>query len=104
MPQRVLDVIAEDPEVEHVARDMEEAAMEEHRSKNGDHWGGEVPRAGARQATGDQPEFEDEGLGRRCRRGIIRGFERKLIEEGQRVGSDEAYGHKRNRTGGNIIF
>ena len=37
MSQPVLDIIAEYPEVEHVAPDMQQPAVHEHRGKYGEH-------------------------------------------------------------------
>ena len=36
MSEPVLNVIAEDPKVEHIASEMEEPSMEEHRGKYGE--------------------------------------------------------------------
>jgi hypothetical protein len=41
MAQPILDVVAENPQVPHVAEQMEPAAMEKHRSQKGDRYGGE---------------------------------------------------------------
>ncbi len=38
VPEPVFNVIAEYPEVEHIARDMQKSAMHEHRSKQGEHY------------------------------------------------------------------
>ena len=38
MPETVLDIVAEDPEVEHIAEDMEKSAMHEHGSEERERW------------------------------------------------------------------
>ena len=65
MTQRVLDIVAEDPQVEHVASDVKESSVEEHRREHGDHrWrkalGGHTMPG---EAAGHQPELEDKVLG-----------------------------------------
>jgi hypothetical protein len=42
MPKSIFDVIAEDPEVEHIAAQVHPAAMHEHGSENGYKIGGRV--------------------------------------------------------------
>jgi hypothetical protein len=59
----VFDVIAEDPEEEHVTRDVQEAAVEEHAGENGEKGGFQASVAVEGQANvvgdGGIGEFED---------------------------------------------
>ena len=50
MAHAVFDVVAEDPEIEHVACDVQEAAVEEHRREHAD----------PREVRGNQAEREHE--------------------------------------------
>ncbi len=64
MPEGVLDVVAEDPQVEHVAADVEEAAVQEHRREYRQHGRRELHGHAARldQAARDKTELQDELL------------------------------------------
>src|SRR5207247_2287161 len=61
---RVLDVVAEDPEVEHVPADVEQAAVEKHRGEDRDEGGWELVgrRAAPAEPARDRPELGDERL------------------------------------------
>src|SRR6185503_4150879 len=81
----VLDVIAEDPEIEHVAGDVQKAAVEKHRGD--DRYPREVRR---NQAVG-----EDEVVD------VV--AERELIQKHQRIDDDQRDGDVRRRARGDDV-
>ena len=79
--QSVLDVVAEDPEEEHVSRDVREPGVQEHVT---DQRGGAGERMG-RQLRGDEgPAAEGVGVSA-CRRGRHLQAEDAEVERDQRV-------------------
>src|SRR6185503_5331785 len=81
----VLDVVAEDPEIEHVAGDVQKAAVEKHRGD--DRYPREVRR---NQAVG-----EDEVVD------VV--AERELIQKHQRIDDDQRDGDVRRRARGDDV-
>src|SRR5262245_21333051 len=89
--QGVLDVVAEYPQVQHVAADVQEAPVQEHRREDGeDRWEDRCPGlAGSGKPAGHEPELQDEimrgpGPFSRCR-----SLERQLVEEQKNVHRDQ---------------
>ena len=62
VPESVFDVVAEDPQVEHVAGDVEQAAVHEHRGEDRRERRRKIPgdRAGAGHPARNRAELEDE--------------------------------------------
>ena len=56
MPEAVLDVVAEDPQVEHVAAEVQPAAVHEHGGENGRDVGSRI----VREASGHERPLLDE--------------------------------------------
>ena len=81
----VLDVVAEDPQVQHVAADVHQPAVQEHRRDERDQ----------RELGGNQAVGEDERL--------PAGAERELIREHQHVQHDDADRDHRRRSGRNDV-
>ena len=69
----VFDVVAEDPEIEHVPADVQEAAVKEHRCEHADP---------ARSPPGSRPNVSTNSIDSRP--------ERELIQEDERVERDRA--------------
>jgi hypothetical protein len=63
-PEPVLDVVPEDPQVEHVAADVEPSAVEEQVGDEGEHGNAQDPAAPKRikKADRDHPEGAQEGV------------------------------------------
>src|SRR5215471_11357712 len=104
--QGVLDVVAEDPQVEHVAADVQEAPVQEHRRENGedrrkDRCPG-LARSG--EPAGHEPELQDEimrGPGPFRRR---RSLERQLVEEQENVHGDQCDRNEGSSEARYIVF
>jgi len=90
MPQRILDVIPENPEVKHVSEEMEKPAMNEHGRKDGE---GE---RNSREFTEDlsmenlirsRAPFKYEIL-------AFNGIQRHLVIENEPIGQDQSDGEQ----------
>ena len=91
---RVLDVVAEDPEKDHVAEQVQHPAVQEHRGR--DRQAGREHRRGVRRRPGElgrhRAEDRDEG------RAVLE-TEPELVEEDQDVRADERDRHPREGPG-----
>ena len=93
----VLDVVAEDPEVPHVADDVEPAAVQEHRREQ---------RAERRHECGRAREPADEsGRGQRVLRGEVPQVrsQQQLVDEHREVDDDQQDRHHRCRARGVLV-
>src|SRR5207237_9923053 len=93
MAHDVLDIIAEDPEVQHVPDEMHPASVEKHTREQSGHRRevGDLRRNGClpKHYGGDGPVPIDKQF---CR---LR-WERDLVQEDQRTGDDKGDGHDRS--------
>ncbi len=65
MAQGIFDVVAEDPEIKHVPKEMEESPMEKHGGKEGEingNPGGTVKRLPRNDLVRNRAPLEDESL------------------------------------------
>ena len=97
---RVLDVVAEDPEVEHVAGQVHEAAVQEHAREERQGGGNGCDRGrelvGSEDHGRNHAELVNEELGGA-------GRERKLVHEHESVGRDQTHGEERSGPGRVIV-
>jgi hypothetical protein len=90
MAQRILDVVPEDPEVEHVSEEVEEPAMEEHGRKNGEgqrHRREFVEDLSSHDLIRDRAPFKNEVL-------TFDDIQRNLMKKNQAIGQDEPDGNQ----------
>ena len=100
MPHAVLDVVAEDPEIEHVAGEVHEAAMHEHGAQHGhDRWYDADP-AGQVGPVEEYGRDEAEGVDRPL--SALRA-ERELPQENENAGADQTDGDDRLRARGVVV-
>jgi len=91
--QRVLDVVAEDPQEEHVSGEMQKAGMEEHaryQRQERDFKAG-VPRKEGRKTGWDRGIRKEQGVEGTMRN---RGFKTHLIEKYNDVGENQCDIHE----------
>ena len=109
MPETVFDVVAEDPQIEHVARHVDGIErMHEHRGEDRHQRTGKVVDAHARaaEAAWRRAELEHErphGAGVADVAGAGAGAERDLVEIDQRVEDDEDDGHHGHRSTRDVV-
>jgi hypothetical protein len=102
VPQRILDVVAEDPQIEHVADDVHRVErVHEHRGEDRHQRAREIvqPGAGAGEPARHRAELEDE----RFRRSIPSDAEGHLVEVDQHVEHDEGDRHQRHGAAGDVV-
>src|SRR5262249_7141754 len=102
----VLDGRSEDPQVQHVAAQMEDTAVKEHRRDDGQgrRWRVRGDPAQAREPARGDPELADEVRGRALPawpRGHLQG---ELIAEDDDVQGDERQGDERQRPSANVVL
>ena len=88
VPEAVLDVVAEDPQVEHVAAEVQPAAVHEHGAENGRDVGSRI----VREAPGHECPFLDEPVA------VL-----QLEQEDEHVDDDEDEGDVRRRAPHGIV-
>ena len=90
MPQRILDVIPEDPQVKHVSEDVEKPTMKKHGRKNGEGKGNfrELPEDPSMvDLIRNCPPFENEIL-------AFDGIQGHLVVENQTIDQDQPEGNE----------
>src|SRR6185369_14865463 len=83
--QPVLDVVSEDPQIEHVRADVEQPAVQEHAREDGRDGSRDIPAPG--QVRGDQPVGEEQAVETPVAVGRL---DRELDEEHREADGDEA--------------
>ena len=100
MAQGIFNVVAEDPEVEHVAEDMEEASVEEHGGNKGEVDGkrrGSVKCLAGHDLVRNRPPLEDESL-------AFDDIQRYLMIKDPAVGQNEPQGDDGKSQGGIVVL
>ncbi len=88
MPEAVFDIVAEDPQVQHVAAEVQPTAMHEHGAENGCDVGSRI----FREASGHECPFLDEPVA------VL-----QLEQEDEHVDDDEDEGDVRRRAPHGIV-
>ena len=103
VPEGVLDVVAEDPQVEHVAGDVEQPAVHKHGREDRHDRMRELAeyRAGAGDPARYNSKLEDERLGRPR---VAAHPDRGLVKEDENVQSDQAEGHERDAAVRDVVL
>ena len=100
MAQGILDIVAENPEIEHVAAQVQQAPMKKHRGEDGNRREGGRRRLppweiGVKQPRGDRAKRVEKRLEVRP--------EHEFIEKGRDVGADQRHRHPRHQRRGILI-
>jgi hypothetical protein len=100
-PERIFDVVPEDPEVKHVAKEVQDPAMEKHgrkyRETDRDPGRKIIEPFSVDDLIGDRPPLEDESL-------VLPRIHRKLMKKNQHIRQDDANGHHGKRGSRIIVF
>ncbi len=103
VPERILDVVPEYPQVEHVAADVKQPAVQEHRRE--DRRDGTRKLAGDRAGTGEAARRRAELEHDRFRGpGVTAHADRDLVEKGKDVQSDQADGDVRQALARDVVL
>jgi len=98
VPHDVFDVVAEDPEVEHVAAQMHEACVQEHRGQHG--YRGRHRRIAHHRAR-VKPLGRHRGVGQD--EAFLSRAQRELIQKDQAVQDDQCDRHDRRQRRGIVV-
>lgn len=100
MAQGIFDVVAEDPEIEHVSEEVQESAMEEHGRKNGEgdrHRRKLMEDLSMDDLIGNRTPFKDKVL-------TFNNIQGNLVKKDQTIGQDDSNGDQGKGRGGIIVF